>query len=139
MGKTGERAGGMGHLALSTLLGGVVSVMLSLLVLLLCAAMISAGLLGQSEPIQPVLAACGIGGAAGGLFTCFQWPSRRFLAGLSGALSGFLMLLLIRLSVAGVSALGSQTLLVLFGSLGGGGLSGLLTAGKKSRKKKRSY
>ena len=139
MGKAGERTGNLRSLAQSTLIGGGIFLAVSLSVLLLFAAMISAGLLGQSNSIRPALMACVVGGLAGGWFTCIHWPSRKFLAGLSASLVGFFLLFLLRLTVFGSLHIKPHALSILAASLCGGMLAGLMTAGKKNKKKRRSY
>ena len=85
--------------------------------------------------VEDRMAACVVGGLAGGLLACSRWSSRRLIAGLAVGIVCCLLILAVGLLMSEALALGGQALVELAGCLCGGALAGVLSGG---RKKKRS-
>lgn len=141
MGKGGERGGeergaNLMPMAVASLLGGAVAAVIALLLLLVCAFMISSGTLPQTMDFQAVIAACVIGSFCGGTLTRKRWGSKPLLAGVSAGVIFFLILLTISLVVYGTMDIGGTGVGVMAGCLCGGAVSGLLGGRKKKRKKR---
>lgn len=118
------------------LLGGVVGVMVSLLFLLLCAFAISRGLFSQNHTGYLTVAACVLGGAAGGGFAVGRCKGRSLIVGtLTGAVL-FLVLLTIGLILYKETALEEGGLTLAAGCLCGGALAGLIGARPKKKRRK---
>ena len=114
--------------------GGVAAGLVSILTLLLCAVMVSAGVLKERWMEGAVLASCVAGALAGGMLAVLRIRARTLLVGL--AVGGILFLLLL---TAGFLAFNTASIEhggvgVLCACLCGGGLAGLL--GRKTPKKK---
>ena len=115
--------------------GGAMAGVVTILTLLLCAVLVSSGMLRERWMEGAVLACCVAGSLAGGLYTVGRIGRRTLFAGLG--VGGVLFLLLL---TAGLLAY--DTASVVHGGVGvvcaclcGGGLAGILGAlGKKRRR-----
>ena len=132
-----DRSAGFSRFVLSALVGGCIVPAMAIVLLLLCAAMISAGMLGQTVGTSPVIGGCVRGGLSGGIFTGVRWGRRRLAAGLTAAAIGFLLLLLIRFVFFDAADAWWNAPGIPAGCLCGGAISGLLPGGKKKKKKRR--
>lgn len=121
---------------LTLVLGALLALGIELIVLLIGSFAVSAGILRVDASAQITAAACLIGCFAGGAFACGGWKSRRLIAGLAVGLICFLLILLVSL-VSGSFEFGTQGLIELAGCVVGGGLAGVLTGGKKKKRKTR--
>ncbi len=115
--------------------GGVAAGLTAILTLLLCAVMVSAGVLKERWMEGAVLACCVLGAWVGGLFSVRRIRARTLLVGL--AVGGILFLLLL---TAGLLAFETASIEhggvgVLCACLCGGGIAGLLGAGKKKKRR----
>ena len=116
--------------------GGVAAGLVSILTLLLCAVMVSAGVLRERWMDGAVLACCVVGALIGGLVSVRSIWARTLLVGL--AVGGILFLLLL---TAGLLAFDTASIEhggvgVLCACLCGGGIAGLLGGtGKKKRRR----
>lgn len=138
MGKGGERGSNFVTMAVGSLLGGAVAAVGTLILLLICSAAISSGVLPESLELHITIAACVIGSFAGGRLTRRKWGSRALIAGISAGAVFFLILLTISLAVYGAADIGGAGFGVMAGCLCGGAIAGLLGRGGR-KKKKRAY
>ena len=113
--KGGEHSANVVTMTVGALLGGAVSLAVTLLLLLACSAAISAGILSEQLELHITIAACVVGGSV-----------------------FFLLLLCVSLIFLEDTDFSRAGLGVLAGCLCGGALAGLFT-GRKKKKKKRSY
>ena len=139
MRKTGEEQGVRWlQVMASILLGGLLSLAVCLVVLLLCAVGISNGWLGEASMDQLAIAACVLGGFSGGVLTVRRCGSRALLAGLAAGGAFFLLLLAGGLLFFPESACVDQGGLgLLSGCLCGGAAAGLLCARPKRKRRRR--
>ena len=139
MRKTEARQGsGNAQNIVALILGALLALGIELIVLLLGSIAVSAGVLKADTATQVTAVACLIGCFAGGSFTCARWGVRRLLAGLLTGLICFALIVLVALISGSGFEIGTQGLIELAGCVVGGGLSGLLSArGKKKRRKMR--
>ena len=122
----------------AVLLGGLLSLAVCLLVLLLCSIGISRGWLGEASIDKLAIAACVLGGFSGGVLTVKRCGSRALLAGLASGGAFFLLLLAGGLLFFSDSAsLEQGGLGLLSGCLCGGAAAGILCADPKYRKRRR--
>jgi putative membrane protein (TIGR04086 family) len=117
-------------------LGGLLSLGVELMILLLGSVAVSCGLLPETAGTQIIAVACVIGCFAGGRGACVQCPSHRQLAGVAVGAVCFFLILLIGLLTADGLEVGAQGAIELAACLCGGALSGLL-GGKRKKKKQR--
>lgn len=139
MDKTGGKLADWRRVTGYSLAGGAVCLAVSMAFLLICALLISTGFLDQSNLFGIVFSACILGSLVGGLFTCIHWPSRKLLGGLVASLTGFCSVVLLRLAISGSLAGWTHIFGIFFGCLCGGLMAGLVTAGKKRKKKRRTH
>ena len=116
--------------------GGVAAGLTAILTLLLCAVLVSAGMLRERWMEGAVLASCVVGSWIGGLFAVRKIGARTLLVGL--AVGGILFLLLL---TAGLLAFETASIAhggigVLCACLCGGGLAGLLGGGAKKKRRR---
>lgn len=136
MRKTESRQGsGMTQKVLALILGAMLALGVELLLLLLGAIAVSAGVLRADSTMQVTAAACLIGCFIGGSFACGRWKSHRLPAGLLTGICCFALILLVALIDGGLE-FGTQALIELAGCAVGGGLAGLLAGRKKTKKRK---
>lgn len=138
MQKKESRQGGTGTTQnmLALILGAMLALGVELLLLLLGAAAVSAGILRVDTTMQVTAAACLLGSFVGGSFACRSWKSHRLPAGLLTGLCCFMLILLGAL-IGGSFEFGTQALIELAACAVGGGLAGIL-AGQKKRKRKKA-
>ncbi len=115
--------------------GGVLAGVVAMAALLLCAALVSAGLLRESWMDGAVLAVCVTGAAVGGLYAVLKIRSRPLLAGPGVGIVLFLLLLTAGLLAYGTASLEQGGVGVLCACLCGGAIAGIL--GRKPKKKRR--
>lgn len=139
MRKTGEEQGVRWlQIMTAVLLGGALSLVVCLVVLLLCAIGISNGWLGETSMAQLAIVACVLGGFCGGVLTVKRCGSRALLAGLAAGGACFLLLL------AGGLLFFPETVSIDRGGLGllsgclcGGAAAGILCVGPKRKRRRR--
>ena len=136
--KGAEQGNGLAAQTASLLLGGVISVAVSILLLLLGSCAVSAGLLDQDKPLRLVLGACLAGAFFGGMFTGKRWEKRRLFAGVLSGLVAFLILLSVGLMGYGATLEGESGIGVLICCVCGGGIAGFVRGGSRKKQKKRS-
>ena len=136
--KGGEHSANVVTMAVGALLGGAAALAVTLLLLLACAGAISAGALPERLELHVTVAACVLGGFCGGSLTRRRWGHHALPAGLAAGAVFFLLLLCVSLACFQSTGFGGAGLGVLAGCLCGGALAGL-PAGRKKKKKKRSY
>lgn len=135
MHKTESRGGTAVQMTVSLLLGGLLSLGVEVLMLLLGAVAVSNGVLQEDSATRVTVGACVLGCFIGGWFCCGRWPARRFLAGLGTGTVCFLLILAMGLLMGDGPELGAQGLIELAACLCGGGASGLLSRKKKKGKR----
>lgn len=133
--KESRQSGGAAQNILALVLGALVALGVELLLLLLGAVAVSAGILRADTTMQVTAAACLTGCFIGGSFACRSWKSHRLPAGVLTGLFCFALVLLGAL-IGGNFQFGSQALIELAGCAVGGGLAGLLAGRKKTKKRK---
>ena len=116
--------------------GGVLAGVVAILALLLCAVLVSAGMIRERWMDGAVLAVCVLGALAGGLYATRAVGSRTLLIGLG--VGGVLFLLLL---TAGLLAYDTASLEqggggILTSCLCGGGIAGLLGGGQKKKRRR---
>ena len=136
--KGGEHSANVVTMTVGALLGGAVSLAVTLLLLLACSAAISAGILSEQLELHITIAACVVGGFCGGCLTRRRWGHHALPAGLAAGSVFFLLLLCVSLIFLEDTDFSRAGLGVLAGCLCGGALAVLFT-GRKKKKKKRSY
>ncbi len=130
-----ERDAGAVHMTAGVFLGGLLALGVEIVFLLFGSIAISNGILKEDATLQITAAACVIGCLIGGWLTCAWWPARRLLAGLAAGAVCFLLILAVGLLSGEELSLGVQAMIELAGCLCGGAISGLLSRGKKRKKK----
>ena len=137
MRKGDEEQGAWAIRAISqVLLGGVVGVAVSLLFLFVCAVAISRGLLSQNHTGYLAVAACVLGGAAGGIFAVRRCRGRSLIVGVLVGVVLFLLLLTVGLALYKETVLEEGGLTLAAGCLCGGALAGLFGARPKKKRRK---
>ena len=116
--------------------GGVLAGVVAIVTLLLCAVLVSAGLLRERWMEGAVLAVCVLGALAGGLYAVRAIGRRTLLVGLGVGAVLFLLLLTAGLLAYDTTSMEQGGVGILCACLCGGGLAGLLggTAKKKHRR-----
>lgn len=116
--------------------GGVAAGVITILALLLCAVLMSVGLLREEWIEGTVLACCVIGSFVGGELCIKRVRSKTILIGL--AVGGILFLLLLTAGLLAFESSGMKQggIGILCASLCGGGISGLL-GGREKKKRRR--
>ena len=139
MRKTGEEQGARWlQVMTDILLGGVLSLAVCVIVLLLCAIGISNGWLGEASMEKLAIVACVLGGFSGGVLTVKRCKSRALLAGLAAGGAFFLLLLTGGLLFFPETVSVDQGGLgLLSGCLCGGAAAGILCAGPKQKRRRR--
>ena len=117
------------------LIGGVLAGVTAILVLLLCAVLVSAGAVPVSAMYGVVLAACAAGALAGGTFAVRKISRRPLLAGLGVGMVLFLLLLTAGLIAYKGTSIANGGAGILCACLCGGAIPGLLA--RKPKKKRR--
>ena len=115
------------------LLGGLLALGIALLLLLLGAAAVSKGVLGQDISSRITVIACVIGCLVGGRFSCSFSRTKRLFIGLATGAVCFLLILAIGL-LGGNTEPGTQWFVEMAACLCGGGLSGVFGTRKKKKK-----
>ena len=123
----------------AVLLGGIISVAVSVLLLLLAAVLVSNGMLGEDKQVQSVLAVCMAGAFLGGLFAGKRWGRRRLLAGILSGATAYLALLTVGLVCYGAAFNGLPKIGVFVCCICGGGIAGFAksASGKKQKRRRR--
>ena len=130
--ESGGAAGGM----LALLLGGLLSLGIELMVLLVGSFAGAAGVFRVDAVPQLTAAACLIGCFFGGRLTCSNWKHRRVIGGTLTGVVCFLFILLIAL-IWGRVEFGTQSVIELAGCIIGGCLAGVLAGRRKKNKRKK--
>jgi len=115
--------------------GGVLAGVVTMAALLLCAALVSAGLLRERWMDGAVLAVCVIGAAAGGLYAVLRIGERSMLVGPGVGVVLFLLLLTAGMLVYDTASLEQGGVGILLACLCGGAIAGIL--GRRPKKKRR--
>ena len=115
--------------------GGVLAGVATILVLLICAVLVSMGVMPVGAMYGVVLAACVAGALAGGTYAVRRVGSRSLLAGLGVGAVLFLLLLTAGLIVYDGASIANGGAGILCACLCGGAIPGLL--GRKPKKKRR--
>lgn len=135
MERKGEGGGRLLEMATAALIGGVISLAVTFILLLLSACAISAGILDEGLSQQIVVVACIVSGYIGGKLVGRKSKETGLWVGLTAGIVFCLMLLTVSLIFFGPSAREKgAALAVAAGCLCGSTLSGI---GKKKGKKKR--
>ena len=115
--------------------GGVLAGVVTILVLLICAVLVSVGLVPVEAMYGAVLAACALGAFAGGIYAVRHVEGRSLLAGLGVGAVLFLLLLTAGFIVYQGASVANGGAGILCACLCGGAIPGLL--GRKPKKKRR--
>ncbi len=115
--------------------GGVLAGVVTILALLLCAVLVSTGVLPVSGMYGAALAACVLGSLAGGTYAVRRVRSRSLLAGLGVGAVLFLLLLTAGLIAYQGASVANGGAGILCACLCGGAIPGLLA--RKPKKKRR--
>ena len=115
--------------------GGVLAGVVTILALLLCAVLVSVGLVPVEAMYGTVLAACALGAFAGGIYGVRHVEGRSLLAGLGVGVVLFLLLLTAGFIVYQGASVANGGAGILCACLCGGAIPGLL--GRKPKKKRR--
>ena len=115
--------------------GGVLAGGVTILVLLICAVLVSVGLVPVEAMYGAVLAACALGAFAGGIYAVRHVEGRSLLAGLGVGAVLFLLLLTAGFIVYQGASVANGGAGILCACLCGGAIPGLL--GRKPKKKRR--
>ena len=115
--------------------GGVLAGVVTILVLLICAVLVSVGLVPVEAMYGTVLAACALGAFAGGIYAVRHVEGRSLLAGLGVGAVLFLLLLTAGFIVYQGASVANGGAGILCACLCGGAIPGLL--GRKPKKKRR--
>lgn len=118
------------------LLGGVIATAASLLVLFLCAVLISRGVLGQEHIDTAAVAACVVGSLVGGVVAVSRCKGRSMIVGLLTGVALFLILLTLGVLLYQTVALEDGGVPLGCACLCGGALSGLFGARPKKKRRK---
>ena len=117
------------------LTGGVLAGVVTLLALLVCAILVSIGLLPVSAMEGGVLAVCALGALIGGIYAVRQSGTRPLAAGLGVGVVLFLLLLTAGLIAYEGASVANGGVSILCACLCGGAVPGIL--GRKPKKKRR--
>lgn len=115
--------------------GGVLAGVVTILVLLICAVLVSVGLVPVEAMYGAVLAACALGAFAGGIYAVRYVEGRSLLAGLGVGAVLFLLLLTAGFIVYQGASVANGGAGILCACLCGGAIPGLL--GRNPKKKRR--
>ena len=115
--------------------GGVLAGVVTILVLLICAVLVSVGLVPVEAMYGTVLAACALGAFAGGIYAVRHVEGRSLLAGLGVGVVLFLLLLTAGFIVYQGASVANGGAGILCACLCGGAIPGLLA--RKPKKKRR--
>ena len=115
--------------------GGVATGVVTILTLLLCAVLVSIGLMPVNAMYGCVLASCVLGTLAGGTYAIQRIGNRSLLVGLSVGTVLFLLLLTAGLIAYEGATVANRGVGILCACLCGGAISGLLA--RKPKKKRR--
>ena len=115
--------------------GGVLAGVVTILVLLICAVLVSVGLVPVEAMYGAVLAACALGAFAGGIYAVRHVEGRSLLAGLGVGAVLFLLLLTAGFIVYQGASVANGGAGILCACLCGGAIPGLLA--RKPKKKRR--
>ncbi len=118
------------------LLGGVIAAAVSLLVLFVCALLISRGTLSRDHTGVMSVCACVLGSLTGGIATVSRCKGRSLVLGLLTGLVLFLILLTVGLVLYKTVAIEEGGLPLGCGCLCGGALAGLFGARPKKKRRK---
>ena len=119
------------------LLGSLLALGVCVIVLVVCAVSMSAGVIRTDALSQATAGACLTGCFFGGLCTCNRWNTKRLIGGNLTGIVVFALFMLTSL-VGGSGEFGLQAFIELAACVVGGGLAGVVSAGRrKSRKKAR--
>lgn len=135
--KGGEHSANVVTMTVGALLGGAVSLAVTLLLLLACSAAISAGILSEQLELHITIAACVVGGFCGGCLTRRRWGHHALPAGLAAGSVFFLLLLCVSLIFLEDTDFSRAGLGVLAGCLCGGGLGWAVYRKKKEEKEEK--
>ena len=116
--------------------GGVAAGLVSILSLLLCAVMVSAGVLREQWMEGAVLACCVAGALVGGLFSARRIGAGTLLVGVAVGFILFLLLLTAGLLAFETASIENGGVGVLCACLCGGGIAGLVGGGRKKKKRR---
>lgn len=116
--------------------GGVLAGLTAILTLLLCAVLVSAGVLRERWMDGAVLAVCVAGALAGGLYAVRKIGSRTLLVGLGVGAVLFLLLLTAGLLAYDTASIEHGGTGVLCACLCGGGIAGVLGRGAKKKRRR---
>ncbi len=126
------------HVMTAIIIGGLLSLTVCLIILLLCSIGISNGWLRETSMDKLAIVSCVIGGFSGGVLTVRQCGSRALLAGLAAGGAFFLLLLTGGLLFfAETVCIDQGGLGLLSGCLCGGAAAGILCAGPKRKRRRR--
>lgn len=137
MGKADEEQGAWALRCMTqVLLGAVIGLAVSLMILFVCALLISGGHLGQSHTGAMSVCACVLGSLVGGTVAVSRCKGRSLIVGLLTGAALFLILLTVGLILYQTVAIEEGGLPLSCGCLCGGALAGLLGARPKKKRRK---
>ena len=119
----------------SILVGGIVSLGISIIILFLCSIGISSGWLNNQRMMQYTIGACVIGGFCGATFSVLRVRSKRLFVGLLASCIQFLLILSVGFLAFPAVSVAEHGAGIATGCLVGGVLAGFL--GGKPKKKRR--
>ena len=132
-----EETGGQWLNAMCEILkGGVLAGVTTILALLLCAVLVSVGMVPVDAMYGAVLAVCVLGGAAGGAYAVRRADGRSLLTGAGVGAVLFLLLLTAGLIVYEETSIANGGAGILCACLCGGAIPGLLIRKPKKRRKR---
>ena len=134
MHRSEDRGGKTAQMTVTLLLGGMLSLGIVLLVLLIGAAAVSGGVLKESMAPRITVIACVLGCLLGGFFVCCRCATGRFLAGAGTGAISFALILCVGFMMGDGPEMGMQALIELAACVCGGALAGFFS---KKRKKGR--
>lgn len=113
--------------------GGVLAGIIAIFALLICAVLVSAGMMRERWMEGAVLAACVLGSLAGGLYAARKIGRRTLLVGLGAGAVLFLLLLTAGLLAYDDASLEQGGAGILCACLCGGGLAGIMSGTTKKK------
>ena len=116
--------------------GGVLAGVAAIVALLLCAVLVSAGLLRERWMEGAVLAVCVLGALTGGMYAVRKIGSRTLLGGLGVGAVLFLLLLTAGLLAYDTASVEQGGVGILCACLCGGGIAGILGGGAKKKRRR---